>query len=63
MTTKEYLTTEEIALKLIISEETVRRYIRQGDLRALKLRGVYRVRREDFERFLENHMTKKQNHQ
>jgi len=59
MSEKEYLTTEEIALKLDISQETIRRYIRQGDLPAVKLRGVYRVKREDFEKFLENRRTKK----
>lgn len=59
METKEYLTPKEIAEILDVHEETVRRYIRIGDLPAIKLRGVYRVKREDFEKFLENRRTKK----
>lgn len=58
METKEYLTPKEIAEILDVHEETVRRYIRIGDLPAIKLRGVYRVKREDFEKFLENRRTR-----
>ncbi|MFN8471802.1 MAG: helix-turn-helix domain-containing protein [Anaerolineae bacterium] len=47
-----YLTTEDIAEQLQISVYTVRRYIRSGKLRAVKLEGSYRIRRSEFERFL-----------
>ena len=47
-----YLTTEDIAEQLQISVYTVRRYIRSGKLRAVKLEGSYRIRRTEFERFL-----------
>ena len=47
-----YLTTEDIAEQLQISVFTVRRYIRSGKLRAVKLEGSYRIRRSEFERFL-----------
>ena len=50
--TQGYLTTEEIARQLNISVFTVRRYIRTGKLKAVKLEGGYRVRRQDFEQFL-----------
>lgn len=52
MSTRPYLTTEDIAEQLHISVYTVRRYIRSGKLKAVKLEGAYRVRREDFEQFL-----------
>lgn len=47
-----YLTTEDIAEQLQISVFTVRRYIRSGKLKAVKLEGSYRIRRREFERFL-----------
>ena len=47
-----YLTTEDIAEQLQISVFTVRRYIRSGKLRAVKLEGSYRIRRSESERFL-----------
>ena len=47
-----YLTTEDIAEQLQISVYTVRRYIRSGKLRSVKLEGSYRIRRTEFERFL-----------
>jgi excisionase family DNA binding protein len=49
---KEYLTTEDIARHLDISVATVRRYIRAGKLAAVRLEREYRVRRDEFERFL-----------
>jgi excisionase family DNA binding protein len=48
-----YLTVEEIAKQLRVSPDTVRRWIREGRLPALDLIGQYRIRREDYERFLE----------
>lgn len=52
MNTRPYLTTEDIAEQLHISVYTVRRYIRSGKLKAVKLEGAYRIRRQDFEQFL-----------
>lgn len=57
MDAKEYLTIQEVASLLNVHEETIRRYVRAKDLPAIKLRGVYRIRREDFERFLKNRQT------
>jgi excisionase family DNA binding protein len=48
----DYMTTEEIAKILNVSKETIRRYIRDGLLPAIRLRGLYRVKREDFEEFV-----------
>jgi len=50
---KEFLTTEEIAKKLGIHPATIRKYIRQGLLPAVRLQGMWRVRPEDYQRFLE----------
>ena len=57
MDTKPYLTPKEIALLLGVHEETIRRYLRTGELPAIKLRGVYRVKREGFEEFLRKRRT------
>ena len=48
-----YLTVEEIARQLKVSPDTVRRWIREGRLPAIDLIGQYRIRLEDYERFLE----------
>ncbi|HZS76904.1 MAG TPA: helix-turn-helix domain-containing protein [Ktedonobacteraceae bacterium] len=48
-----YLTVEEIARQLKVSPDTVRRWIREGRLPAIDLIGQYRIKREDYERFLE----------
>ena len=53
---KEVLTVEEIAEDLRVSEGTVRRWIRQGKLPAFGL-GQYRIRRADYEKFLEKYST------
>ena len=58
---KEYLTTEDIARHLDISEATVRRYIRTGKLPAVRLERAYRIRREDFERFLKEREVRAEN--
>jgi excisionase family DNA binding protein len=57
MAENEFLTTEERAAKLKVHVQTVRRYIREGKLKAIRLEGAYRVRRGDFQKFLENRRT------
>jgi excisionase family DNA binding protein len=47
------LTVEDIMADLRISEATIRRWIRDGSLEAFKLGRQYRVRRADYEKFLE----------
>jgi excisionase family DNA binding protein len=53
---KEVLTVEEISEDLRVSEGTVRRWIRQGRLPAFAL-GQYRIRRADYEKFLDKYST------
>lgn len=47
-----YYTSEEIALKLRVTVATVRRYVRAGQLEAVRLGREYRISREAFEKFL-----------
>jgi excisionase family DNA binding protein len=53
---KGMLTVEEIAEDLRVSGGTVRRWIRQGKLPAFGL-GQYRIRRADYQKFLEKNCT------
>lgn len=59
MDDKMFYTPEDIADMLELSVDTIRRYIRQGILPAIKLKGTYRIKREDFERFIEERKTVK----
>lgn len=49
---KEYLSTQEVADRLGVSVFTIRRYIRAGKLRAVKLDGAYRLSRDELQKFL-----------
>jgi excisionase family DNA binding protein len=54
---KDLLTTEDIAKYLGYHIETIRLYVRQGRLPAIKVGREYRIRREDFEEFLDERRT------
>jgi excisionase family DNA binding protein len=54
---EEWLTIEEIAEELRVSEETVRRWIRTKQLKALSIGRGYRIRRKDYEDFLHRRST------
>ncbi|MFN2251222.1 MAG: helix-turn-helix domain-containing protein [Anaerolineae bacterium] len=47
-----YMSTQEVADRLGVSVFTIRRYIRSGKLRAVRLEGGYRVSRDDIAEFL-----------
>lgn len=50
-----FYTTEEVAKLLQVDPETVRRYVRQGNLRAVKLGGKFiRIDKADLDVFIEN---------
>lgn len=55
----EFLTTEEIAAILKVNIITIRRYIQSGKLPALFFGKEYRVKKDDFERFLLDRKVKK----
>lgn len=49
-----FYTTEEVSKLLQVDPETVRRYVRQGDLRAVKLGGKFiRIDKADLDKFIE----------
>ncbi len=52
---REYLSPNEIAEVLGVSPFTIRRYIKMGELRAVKLLGGFRVHRDELQRFLKAH--------
>ena len=49
----EFLSVAEIAGSLSVAEVTVRRWLHAGDLPAVKAGRAFRVRRQDFERWLD----------
>lgn len=54
---KDWLTVEEIAKDLGVSEETVRNWIRQRHLVAYRVGRDYRIKQIDYHRFLEQRRT------
>lgn len=61
MTDDVYLTVEEVAKLLNIHEETVRRWIRSGELEAIDLQGPagYRINQTELNRFIRERATKR----
>ncbi len=55
----ELFTVKEVAEILKCDPQTVRRYIREGLLKAVTLKGEYRIRKEDINAFLEDKSKKK----
>lgn len=53
----EYLTVGQIAKELSMSEETVLRWIRKKQLKAYKLGRDYRIKKEDYQEFLDQRYT------
>jgi len=51
----EWLTVEEIATDLRVKESTVREWIRRKSLKAAKFGRDYRIKRKDYEEFIEKH--------
>lgn len=54
---KEFLTVEQIANELGLSEETVLRWIRKKELKAYRLGKTYRITKEDYQEFLDQRYT------
>ncbi len=50
----QYLTVQDVADRLGVSVFTIRRYIRAGKLRAVRLEAAYRISREDIGEFLKS---------
>ena len=54
-----YYTVDEVSEKLKLNPETVRNFIRRGELEAYKFGKTYRIDGEDLERFLQTKIKKK----
>ncbi len=53
----EWLSVEEVAQKLKMDVETIRKWIRRKQLKAYKFGRDYRIRREDFDQFVRERAT------
>ena len=49
----ELFTVKEVAKMFKCDPQTIRRYINEGLLKAVRLKGEYRISREDIDAFLE----------
>ncbi len=56
MEEKNWLLVEDIAHDLDVADGTVRAWIRDGILKAAKFRKEYRIRREDYQEFIQKHL-------
>ncbi len=55
---QDFLTVEQVAKNLLVSEETVRDWIKKKQLAAYKVGRDYRINRTDYEKFLRERRTK-----
>lgn len=53
MADSDVLTVEEVAKELRVSAQTVRKIIEDGELKAFRVRGQWRIKREDLDRYIE----------
>lgn len=58
MLSKPFMTTHEIAELLKVSEATVRTWIHEGELRAIRIGREFRVSAKDMEAFVNAHATR-----
>lgn len=58
MLSRPFFTTQEIAELLKVSEATVRNWIHEGELRAVRIGRDFRVAAVDLEAFLDAHATR-----
>ncbi len=56
----QWLSVEDIAKELGLTEDTIRNYIRNKQLIAYRMGRDYRIKREDYEKFLEKRRTDKE---
>ena len=56
---QDFLTVEQVAKSLLVSEETVRDWIKKKHLAAYKVGRDYRINRTDYDKFLRERRTKK----
>jgi len=52
---EEYLTVEEVSKELRVSTDTIFKLLKQKKLVGYKILGVWRIKRDDLNRYLEQH--------
>lgn len=60
MMEKTFYTLQEVADELEISKRSVSQLIKEKRLKAFKVAGEYRIRRQDFEEFVEQEIKRQQ---
>ena len=50
-----YLTVKDVARRMQVGEQAVRRWIKSGELPAIDIMGQYRIDPKDFEDFVKRH--------
>lgn len=58
MLSKPFMTTHEVAGLLKVSEATIRNWIHEGELRAIRVGREFRVAVKDLEAFVNEHATR-----
>lgn len=58
MLSRPFMTTHDIAELLKVSEATVRRWIHEGELRAIRFGREFRIAARDLETFVNDHATR-----
>jgi excisionase family DNA binding protein len=53
----EFISVEEAAKRLGLHPDSIRRFIRNKELKAFRFGGVYRIKKVDFEEFIKTHST------
>lgn len=53
----EFISVEEAAKRLGLHPDSIRRFIRNKELKAFRFGGVYRIKKTDFEEFIKTHAT------
>ncbi len=56
----EWMTVEQVAKELGVHPDTIRAYIRDGELPALQLKRSYRIKRKDFDEFVKKRYSGKE---
>lgn len=51
----EFISVEDAAKRLGLHPDSIRRFIRNRELKAFRFGGVYRIRKADFEEFIKTH--------
>ena len=58
MSREQYRTVKEVAELLQVNEVTVRRWIKEGEIRAIDIGKGWRIGPDDLDAFLEDHATR-----